>query len=247
VSALTKPAPAIDRAVESDPWRVYPFPCLSPMPNSRGPTEYGRPELAHLIVAEIRIATIQIKGVTFDSIAASAPPRGLIVGHSPGPTGKLPLFPYPARSSGARLAAFGGMPPADYLGRFRRINLFDEPSPAHVRAVGRERAARVLQLLRDDLAWRRSSTRDAMIRGEHQHGELQDHQVVTPLRVLLCGLDVAAAFGVTMGSGIVQLDGDHAAIAIPHPSGLNRATNGEHAAAMMSIAIRWAAGYTVRW
>lgn len=245
MSALAKPAPAIDRVVDSDPWMAYPFPRMSPMPNSSGPSEYGRPELAHLITAEIRIATLQIKGVTFDAIARAAPPRGLVIGHSPGPTGRLPLFPHPARSSGARLAAFGGMTPADYLGRFRRFNLFDDPSPAHVRAVSRERAQRALQLLRDDLNWRRASTSYDRRASADYGADVK--RAVEPLRVLLVGLDVAHAFGVEMGSGIVQLDGDHAAIAVPHPSGLNRQLNNPRAAEMLGIAVRWAAGYAVRW
>jgi hypothetical protein len=213
------------------------------MPLSAGPKDWDRPECDHLMLVDCRLATIHLK-VTPASI--KGPVRGFIVGHSPGPTGKLPLFPYPRHSSGARLAAFGGMSASEYLGKFRRVNMFDDAKDASA-ARARERAIMIRQLLRDDLAWRRSAAADAMIAGTMQIGDVTDHEVVAPLRLLACSKPVADALEIPFGTGIAAIDEDHFGVGVPHPSGLNRMTNDPRVQSLMSVAVRWAAGYTVRW
>lgn len=196
-----------------NPWPRYPL----PLP----PAWAANPATAHLRGAEIRLAAIHC-GLKVDDVVG--PVTGLIVGEAPGPSGSIPLFPWPPQSAGARLRKMSGMPVGAYLGRVRRVNLSLNPHGWNATEATLE-AFRIRELLAADLAWRRSSTSDA-----------------EPLRVLLLGERVSAAFRVR--EPFVQTEqADHTYVAIPHPSGRNRLYNDEKTRTAAGVAVRWCAGY----
>lgn len=195
----------------------------------------ANPACAHLRAAEVRLAQVHL-GVRPSDV--EGPIVGLIVGEAPSArTHKaLPMYPYPPRSSGGRALSFSGMTPGQFLGRMRRIDLEDNPD-AWSASSARAAAERVRALLFADWLWRRSSTND-------------DVQV-SPLRVLLCGSRVAAAFGikkpfesVTQQVGNLVMGHVEATFkTIPHPSARNPVYLDENLRIAAGIALRWCGGY----
>ncbi len=82
-------------------------------------------KFSHLRDVEIRCLVKWFK-ITPDDVMG--PPVGLIVGEMPSPESspRMPLFPYPASSSGGRLLTYSKLTPGQFLGRLRRTNLFCE-------------------------------------------------------------------------------------------------------------------------
>ncbi len=188
------------------------------------PAWKANPACRHLRPAEVRLASIHC-GLTITAV--QGPLRGLIVGEAPGPrtSSQLPLFPYPARSTGGRLLEFAGMPIGSYLGRFRRRNL--QPTPESFSAASDALAAHELRgILARDLELRRAAAGPE----------------VTPLRIVLLGQRVANAFGIRLPFQHVPLE-DHEYATIPHPSGRNAVYSDDRIKSAASTALRWAAGY----
>lgn len=177
--------------------------------------EMAAARAAHLSPAEQRIAEFRL-GVprgTYDG-----PPVGLIVGEAPGPNthARLPMFPFPPTSAGGRLMAMSGLPPNVYLGRFFRRNLFETYVDATpwVAKVARERALELARWIEE----------------------------TGSLRVVVCGVRVAEAFGMTLWGRSQSADGRSAFVSIPHPSGLTRVYNDPRAREAARTALQWAAG-----
>ena len=145
---------------------------------------------------------------TTASDAAPSLARVIVIGESPGPKGeaRLPLFPYPARSAGYRLAQMTGLARAGYLEHFRRLNLM----PSHRGA-----------------AWPVATARDAA-------DNLAGGGLLGGYHVLLLGAKVWRAFGGASKDfsycrwykryGRLWSPGYYIAV-IPHPSGRNRLYN----------------------
>jgi len=136
--------------------------------------------------------------------AAPSLARVIVIGESPGPKGeaRLPLFPYPAKSAGYRLAQMTGLARAGYLEHFRRLNLV----PSHRGA-----------------AWPVAAARDAA-------DNLAGGGLLGGYHVLLLGAKVWRAFGGASKDfsycrwyqryGRLWSPGYYIAV-IPHPSGRN--------------------------
>lgn len=95
------------------------------------------PLTGHLSEVEKRCASLWFK---VDPATVVGPPTGLVIGEMPGrsTSSKLPLFPYPANSSGGRLLKMSGMSVGTYLGRLERVNLIKDYATTwdHDKAVG---------------------------------------------------------------------------------------------------------------
>lgn len=183
-------------------------------------TEMIAARCAHLSSIDIRLAWTRL-GVRSSDI--EGPPVGVLVGEMPPESmGRcLPLFPDPPGSAGGRLLKISGMPPAVYLGRFFRYNLFDEHCKWTIEAA-RERAARLR-------AWMLTVDGD--------------------LRVLVFGQRVGQAFGLDgffIRRAEVHGEGEnsrtHELVCIPHPSGLNTMYNDPEVRRATQAAMMWAAG-----
>jgi hypothetical protein len=172
----------------------------------------------HLSGAELRLTEMWFD---LDLALLRGPVTGIIVGERPGPgtSPALPMYPYPAGSAGGRLLAISRMPLGDYLGRLMRVNLLREYGSTWPVRQAADRASEFVAKV-----W----------------------EVDT--RVVACGSKVAAAFASAvhrpwpvmfevMRIGRVEL------IAIPHPSGRNKATNDPGVRRQMRRAVRWAADY----
>lgn len=167
---------------------------------------------AHLGIAELRIARFRL-GLEKPSDYMS-PPTALVVGENPGPNTSpdMPLFPWPPASSAGRLLAMSELEPGQYLGGLYRRNLVDEIAWVGARAELRARAITTALFDRP-----------------------------SELRVILCGVRVCEAFGGRREFWIPhRLDSRQTAVAIPHPSGLNRLYNDPEARARTRAAVRWA-------
>lgn len=62
-------------------------------------------------------------------VPAASDPVGLLIGEQPGAghNPRLPLWPYPPSSAGARLYRMSGMPIGRYLTRLARVNMAHRP------------------------------------------------------------------------------------------------------------------------
>lgn len=156
----------------------------------------------------------------FGYSSASPPaPRGLIIGECPGPRTdpRMPLFPNPENSTGARLLGYSNMSERDYMGLLMRTNLC--PTTWY-----------------DDIA---------ELRVEHLKRAIVRFD--SSLRVLLLGAKVEAAWGIRsrykFGEARVFVDDVPISLAwIPHPSGLNRIYNDEESQRLAGRYVRWCAG-----
>lgn len=83
----------------------------------------GWDHVSHLSELEKRCASLWFR---VDPATVQGPVVGMIVGECPGlkTRATLPMFPYPANSSGGRLLKMSELPIQDYLGRLTRRNLF---------------------------------------------------------------------------------------------------------------------------
>lgn len=143
---------------------------------------------------------------------------GLVVGMAPGPltSDRLPMFPWPDGSAGARLLTMSGMPLEAYLGRLRRANLCEGRWRV---AEARETADRLIRLYRSP---------------EGGPGA----------RFVLCGRQVARAFELDDAPWFSRaLIYGVATVLIPHPSGRCREYNDPANVARAREAVRWAARY----
>jgi hypothetical protein len=77
---------------------------------------------AHLTREQLRMAASYLRT---PPAAIAGPWRGVVIGEMPSRTssGRLPLFPWPASSSGGRLLKLSGMDPGAFLGRLLFRNL----------------------------------------------------------------------------------------------------------------------------
>ena len=166
----------------------------------------------HLSALELRLA--RRLEVSEADVVIHGPPIAAIVGEAPGPntSPKLPLFPLPPRSAGARLMSYSRISPARYLGAFLRRNLFRELPRA----------------------WDRN---DACVNAEQLSAELRLRGIT---RVILLGTKVGAAFDVpdlwSHGHAI-----GFELVTIPHPSGRCRIYNDIAAQRRAGAMLRWAA------
>ena len=160
--------------------------------------------------------------------------RGMLIGEAPGPNtdARLPLFPFPSNSAGARLLRYAAIDPVDWFGKLMRVNLCDGPWSARRAAAGR---ARALTYLLDE--------------SNYHDGE--------PLRVLLLGARVARAWS-CYGSfgyeehqyGLNPLPSRRPVVSdralrvawIPHPSGRNLLYNARRNQLRARHAVLWAIG-----
>lgn len=148
--------------------------------------------------------------------------RGLLVGEAPGPNTDplLPLFPSP-NSAGSRLLRYAGVPVSDWLGKLARMNLCDGTWSARRVVAGR---ARALAFLFDE--------------ANYHDGE--------PLRVLLLGARVAAAWGCSRPFGYTEeygwRDQPLRVAWVPHPSGRNLLYNSRRNQLRARRAVLWAIG-----
>lgn len=166
----------------------------------------------HLSVVELRLAAIHLGCDDDASFAPSV--RGLIVGENPGKRTHqdLPLFPWPERSAAGRLLTMSRLKPGEYLGGLWRRNLCD--TKKWVRTEAEKRARLLVTALFDQ-------SRD--------------------LRVVLCGVKVARAFGLSETFWTPQrLESRQECVVIPHPSGLNRIYNEKGARRSTRRWMRWA-------
>ncbi len=123
--------------------------------------------------------------VLFGFPRGTCPPdvRGMLVGEAPGPNTdpRLPLFPAPGNSAGARLLRYAGIDPVDWFGKLLRVNLCDGPWSLRRATVGR---ARVLSYLFDEANFYNGA----------------------PLRVLLLGDRVRRAWSCYGQFGCIEMD-----------------------------------------
>ena len=160
--------------------------------------------------------------------------RGMLVGEAPGPNTdpRLPLFPAPGNSAGARLLRYAGIDPVDWFGKLLRVNLCDGPWSLRRATVGR---ARVLSYLLDEANFYDGA----------------------PLRVLLLGTRVASAWGCRGSFGyeehqyglnpiatfrMVPSDKTLHVAWIPHPSGRNLLYNVRRNQSRAKRSVLWAIG-----
>lgn len=158
-------------------------------------------------------------------------PRGVLIGEAPGPNTdpRLPLFPDPGNSAGARLLRYAGVEPIDWIGKLVCMNLCDETWSDRRANAGR---ARALAFLLDE----------------------RNYHDGSPLRVLLLGARVADAWGYRGTFGFVEnhffgpygkalVDDEILNIAwIPYPSGRNRLYNARRNQLRARRAVLWAMG-----
>lgn len=144
-------------------------------------------------------------------------PIGLVVGEAPGrnTNPRLPLFPHPETSSGARLLGYGNVPYEDYLGKLVRVNL-DEWGEA-TDEEKRERSRILLE-----------GAADRRLRILLLGREVRD--------VFGCTQEFGRARLNASCERLVEVGW------IPHPSGLNRRYNDFVAQEMAGIYVRWAMG-----
>lgn len=152
-------------------------------------------------------------------------PRGLLVGENPGPTTdpRMPLFPDPPTSTGARLLGYTPMTERDYLGLIARTNLCPGEWFNDVAAMRAEQIMR--SLARETRAGR-------------------------PMRVLMLGRRVMTAWGLRsrehFGIATLYQDGVPVEIGwIPHPSGLNRVYNDVESQRKAGALVQWVAGLRI--
>lgn len=173
---------------------------------------------AHLSDAEIAYAR-RCFGV--DRAAISGPPDGLLVGECPGPntSGRLPLFPYPAGSSGGRLLKWSGLAPGEFLGRLARRNLYDLHVPPQL--------------------W---DENDARVHAGEISAWLAEQG--GGYRILLLGCRVGSAFELEPWGACTRRIGAFGVEirCIPHPSGHNVGYNDPRARLAAQGAVLWAAG-----
>lgn len=144
--------------------------------------------------------------------SVTGPVSGLLIGECPGAntSPKLPMFPWPASSSGGRLLKMSNVPVNEYLGRLERRNLIHTHHPVWPVHDARRIAREIVQ----EIAGR-------------------------GLRVVLLGKKVGEAFGAPQFWAMAQL-GDTHFTCIPHPSGLSRVYNDKNNRVMAGLAIQWA-------
>lgn len=143
-------------------------------------------------------------------------PSGLLVGEQPKPGGnpKLPLWPFPPNSAGARLFQLSGMSLMEYFKRLARVNMSRDVVARWNADWARRRADWILTSLPDGA------------------------------RVVACGAKARNAFGIAdwFSRQDVTVDGKKIhLVAIPHPSGRSREYNEESTRARARMWIRWAA------
>lgn len=171
----------------------------------------GWEHITHMSELEKRCASLWFK---INPKEIQGPPIGMLVGEMPGLSTRatLPLFPYPANSSGGRLLKMSKISPTKFLGRVARKNIFLEHRTwDHDDAV--ESALRIISEIREG-------------------GNIK--------RVVACGQRVAQAFGFSNFFKLEQLE-DIYFTAIPHPSGLNRLYNDVNARVGAQGALQWVA------
>lgn len=142
-------------------------------------------------------------------------PVGLLVGEQPGPkhNAKLPLWPWPKGSAGARLHQMSGLGVAEYLTKLARVNLALRPTTKWDEAGAKSRAVHLLSTVPDGT------------------------------RIVLCGARARDAFDLDGWFRPTRYTlWDVSAVAIPHPSGRCREYNEEHARRQAGQCLRWAAG-----
>lgn len=174
----------------------------------------GWEHVEHMSLLEKRCASLWFK---LDPAIVTGPLTGLVVGECPGKNtcSTLPMFPYPASSSGGRLLKISRLPVETFLGRIRRVNLIEthhEIWPTHT--------ARVRAL------------------------EIVEENAVKNTRIVLLGAKVGDAFGASRYFDMGEIRGSHY-VCIPHPSGLNRAYNDPVVRTGASIALQWCADWQV--
>lgn len=174
----------------------------------------GWSHVTHMSELEKRCASLWFK---VDPATVAGPLTGLIVGECPGKNTRstLPMFPYPANSSGGRLLKMSKLPVGVYLGKIRRRNLIEhhhEVWPVH---EAEKLAAGIVDELAD-----------------------------TGTHVLLLGKRVGVAFGSPGFFRHTELKGSFYAN-IPHPSGLSREYNNPTKRAAAAVAIQWCADWRV--
>lgn len=149
-----------------------------------------------------------------DPATILGPPVGLIVGEQPpakAGPNHSPMFPYPSNSAGGRLMKLGGLTIGQYLGRLARCNLVNVYDPT----------------------WNKNH---AAARAEQIREIMEPRQTV-----ILCGVQVGAAFG-HKGFWKPEVDEKKVVyITIPHPSGLTRVYNELGARVQTRMAIQFAA------
>jgi hypothetical protein len=142
--------------------------------------------------------------------------KGLLVGEGPGlnSSAEIPLFPWPATSSGGKLFEMSGMTAGEYLGGLYRRNLCDthEYDKADAAAKARELITCLFDLPKS-------------------------------FRIVLCGWKVARAFDLTLDEfwKSVKLETRQRFVVIPHPLGKNLVYNDREACERTRAWLRWAA------
>lgn len=152
-------------------------------------------------------------------------PRGLLVGECPGSTTdpRMPLFPDPPISTGARLLGYTPMTERDFLSLIARTNLCPTEWFNDVAELRAEQIMRAVA--RETVAGR-------------------------PVRVLMLGRRVMTAWGLKSREhfGIATLFHDSVPIEvgwIPHPSGLNRIYNELENQRKAGALVQWVAGVRI--
>lgn len=176
----------------------------------------GWNHITHLSEVEKRLTSLwfKVNPADIDCIVT-----GTIIGEMPGKNTRsiLPLFPYPPNSSGGRLMQMGGLPIGIYIGRLKRVNLFDH----HVDIWNAEEAnLRAVELMK---------------------------QMPDGHRVVLCGKQVGKAFGLShyFENAVDETEGTVHYTCIPHPSARNRIYDDPMARTAARMAIQWAADHMV--
>lgn len=198
-----------------------PWPCYT----DQLPLSWRRPECAHVHPEEL---TILARRRGLRPADVEGPIFGIVIGAMPGanPT-VMPLHPGADSSAGARLMTWSGMPVGQWIGRLRRINLYDRAIEPWHHEGALERAAAIRKMLAADLEARRASTSDA-----------------GPLNVLLLGVRVSTAFGIKLPMQSVELDG-HCYRSIPHPGIKSKIYDDDKHRMAAGIAARATAGFRV--
>lgn len=151
----------------------------------------------------------------WENEAVKIMPRGLLVGEQPKPGGnpKLPLWPYPPRSSGDRLYRMSEMDLPEYLTKLARVNLSRDVVARWNPRWARERAQQIRSTLPEGA------------------------------RVVACGARARDAFGLPDFFEYRAYDPDGVRIvAIPHPSGRNQEYDDPAVVRRAGRWVRWAAG-----